>query len=67
MAKDVDTTVRYKQYPDKQITFNKSPTYNSIGKIHLILDNKSNNLISNLCDYKTEDNYVNIYRLTYIR
>lgn len=66
MAKDVDTTVRYKQYPDKQITFNKSPTYNSIGKLHQLLDNGSYNLLSYLCDYMSVDNcvYINILSIS---
>ena len=66
MAKDVDTTVRYKQYPDKQITFNKSPTYNSIGKLHQLLDNASYNLLSYLCDYMSVDNcvYINILSIS---
>lgn len=66
MAKDVDTTVRYKQYPDKQITFNKSPTYNNIGKLHQLLDNGSYNLLSYLCDYMSVDNcvYINILSIS---
>ena len=66
IAKDVDTTVRYKQYPDKQITFNKSPTYNNIGKLHQLLDNGSYNLLSYLCDYMSVDNcvYINILSIS---